>query len=88
MKLKPVAAGLALGVLLGVGLFLMTVIAMYTGFAETQLNLLVGVYPYYEVSWTGAIAGFVDGLIDGFFGGAILVLLYNAFAGCCCKECK
>ncbi|OIP81088.1 hypothetical protein COW94_03615 [Candidatus Peregrinibacteria bacterium CG22_combo_CG10-13_8_21_14_all_44_10] len=88
MKLKAVSAGLALAVFWGVSLAILTAISAYTGYMADQLGLLVGVYPYYELSVTGAVAGLIDGLVDGFFVGWILATLYNAFAGCCCKVCK
>ncbi|MBU1018862.1 MAG: hypothetical protein ABII07_02620 [Patescibacteria group bacterium] len=87
MKLKALAAGLAVGVFWGVLLFILTVVSLYTGYMETQLGLLVGIYPVYEISWMGALAGLLDGFIDGFFMGLVLALLYNAFASCiCCCE--
>ena len=85
MKLKPVAAGLAVGIFWGMSLFLLTAVAIYTGYMATQLGFLTEVYPFYEITWVGAVAGLVDGLIDGFFVGAVLSILYNAFAGCCKK---
>ncbi len=88
MKLKAVPAGLAVGVFWGVSLALLTVISTYTGYMETQLSFLVGMYPYYDISLAGAAAGLLDGLIDGFFVGWLFAILYNAFASCCCKDCK
>ena len=88
MKIKPLAAGLALGVFWGVILFVLTIVSHYTGYLSSHLNLLIGIYPFYEISLVGAIAGLIDGLIDGFVGGLVLALLYNAFAGVCCKKSK
>lgn len=86
MKLKPIAAGLAVGIFWGFTLFLLTIVSFCTGYMETQLGFLIGAYPYYDISWAGAIAGLIDGILDGFFVGAVLSLLYNAFAGCCKKS--
>ena len=73
MKLKALSVGLALGTLCGVTLAALTIIALLTGYLETQLGFLVGIYPFYEVSWLGALAGLVDGFVDGFFGGWLFV---------------
>ncbi|EKD63746.1 MAG: hypothetical protein ACD_51C00207G0002 [uncultured bacterium] len=81
MKLKPVAAGLALGTFWGVSLALLTVVSVYTGYMNTQLELLINVYPGYAITLKGAGMGFLDGLVDGFCVGWVVVMLYNAFAG-------
>ena len=89
MKLCWKAAGLSLGLLWALGLFIMTLLAVYTGYLEGICTLFVGVYPLYEISVAGAFIGLVEGFIDGFIGGAVLVAVYNAFCGCCCKKaCK
>ncbi len=89
MKLCWKAAGLTCGILWGLGLFAMTLLAVYTNYAEHLLTLLVGVYPWYEISVAGAFIGLGEGFIDGFLGAAIFVWIYNAFSCCCCKDaCK
>lgn len=88
MKLKPKAFGLACGILWGVSLFLCTVVAVYNGYLSSQLQWLVGFYPWYELSYGGAVIGGVAGFIDGFVGGAIFAWVYNYFACCgsgCCE---
>lgn len=81
MKLKPVAAGLALGTFWGISLALLTVVSLYTGYMNAQLELLINMYPGYEITLEGALMGLLDGAIDGFCVGWIIIVLYNAFAG-------
>jgi hypothetical protein len=58
----------------------MTLLALYTGYLSHISELLVGVYPYYEVSLMGAVAGLVWGFVDGFICGLITAWVYNLFA--------
>lgn len=80
MKLSPKALGLTLGILWGVCLCAMTLLAVYTGFASHLVEMLVGVYPYYEVTAMGSIAGLIWGFVDGLIGGLIFGWVYNLFA--------
>lgn len=69
--------GLAAGILWGVSLFILTHISLSTGYAEGFLNLMVGVYPGYELSTSGSVAGLLFGFLDGFIGCVIFAWLYN-----------
>ena len=80
MKLSVKGLGLSLGILWGVCLFLSTLIAVQTGYMAEALSELMGVYPWYQVTWTGAFIGLVEGFIDGFIGGALIAWLYNIFS--------
>lgn len=86
MKLCWKAAGLALGLFWALTLFISTIVAVYTGYLEGIVNLLVGVYPWYEVSLAGAFIGLGEAFLDGFVGGALLVLIYNGICDYCCRE--
>lgn len=90
MKLSAKGLGLSMGVLWGVTLFVSTLVAVYSGYLSDQLStMIVGVYPWYELSLAGAFIGLGEGFVDGFVGGVILAWLYNFFACCCCKkECE
>ncbi|MFC1647479.1 bacteriophage holin [Patescibacteria group bacterium] len=80
MKLSPKALGLALGITTGLGIAVMTLLTTYTGYLQPLTDLLIGVYPYYEMTLTGAIAGLAWGFIDGMIGGLIIAWIYNVFA--------
>ncbi len=77
--LNPLAAALAMGIAWSLGLFVMTLIAVQTGFMGNALHLVEDVYPWYVVSSKGAFIGLVWGFMDGFVGTYILVWLYNFF---------
>jgi len=77
MKLNAHKFALAAGVLWAVCMFLLTWIAMATGYAEGFLNLVSSVYPWYSVSIGGSILGFIWGFIDGYVGCWLFAALYN-----------
>jgi len=74
----PLAAGLSVGLIWGIALFIMTLISAQNGYAAHIFGLLEGVYPYYELSTAGAFWGLLWGFLDGMIGTYILVWLYNA----------
>ncbi|MDP6459385.1 MAG: bacteriophage holin [Candidatus Hydrothermarchaeota archaeon] len=75
--LDPKVAGLTLGVFWGVGLFLCTLVSMFTGYAKDPLALIITVYPGYTVTYLGSVVGLIYGLIDGFIVGFLVVWIYN-----------
>lgn len=86
MKLSVKGLGLAMGILWALSLFVMTLVATYSGYMADQLNtLIVGVYPWYSVSLTGAFIGLAEGFVDGFVGGVVIAWLYNVCSKCCKK---
>ena len=80
MKISPKAFGLALGIVYGLAVFAATLFAVYTQYLYHIVELLVGVYPYYDISLAGAFAGLIFGFIDGLIVGLIFSWIYNAFA--------
>ncbi len=79
MKLKPVALGLSLGILWGVGLAALTAWALFRGHGEI-LDKLGGYYLGYSVSPAGILIGALWGFADAFIGGFLIAWLYNRFA--------
>jgi hypothetical protein len=77
--LNPKAAGLAVGSLTGLVIFVLTLVAAQNGWGESILLLISDVYPYYEITTTGAFWGLLWGFLDGLIGAYILVWLYNVF---------
>lgn len=80
MKLSPKALALSLGILNGLGLFILSLLAIYTGRGRDVMELFVGFAPYYEVTLGGSFVLLVEGFIDGFIGGLLFGWIYNAFA--------
>ena len=85
-RMSVKALGLAFGVLWGVSLLLMGLLAHFfdygTPFVSGIGNLYIGYAPTIAGSFLGAVIGF----IDGFICGAVLAWLYNCFGGCVCKK--
>jgi hypothetical protein len=83
MKLKPIALGVAAGVLWGgVCVFLTTLLSVYTGYGKSFLEAIPeSVYPGYSITLAGSFAGLVYGFIDGFICGVIFAWVYNKVAG-------
>jgi len=80
MKLSPKAFGLACGIFWGLVLCAATLLAVYTGYLKHLVDLMVNVYPYYEVSALGAVFGLLWGFVDGLIAGLIFAWIYNAIA--------
>lgn len=69
--------GLSGGVLWSLSIFILTILAIYTGYSTQFLNLIGSVYLGYSISWPGAFIGLVYGFFDGFIGLYLLAWLYN-----------
>lgn len=74
--------GLALGLLVGVGLFVATVVLLLKGGDNVgaHLSLLGQFFPGYRVTWPGAFLGLLYGLVVGFGAGWLIGWVYNAVA--------
>jgi hypothetical protein len=72
------ALGGAVGMVFGLGMFLLTAAELLRP-PESRLNLdLLGQYfPGYAVSWPGAFVGFAWALAVGFCGGWLLAFIHN-----------
>lgn len=77
------AWGIAIGLMLGGGLFLATVILLLQGGENVgqHLNLLRVYLPGYRVSGAGTLIGFVYGFVIGYGLGRVIGLVYNRLAG-------
>lgn len=69
--------GFAGGVLWAVSMWFVTLLCVWTGYAELFLQAMTGVYPGYSISYVGSIVGLIYGFIDGFIGFYLLAWLYN-----------
>ncbi len=88
MKLKPLALGLATGILCAL---YMLVVAVYPAVSEALFGSVQGeslkalmedIYPYYgDGVWYDTYVGIVFGFIDGFVLGVVFGGLYNWVAG-------
>jgi hypothetical protein len=82
LRMSSRATGLGLGVLLGVAMFLATLVLALRGGPWTgeHLGLLGQFYPGYSVSVGGAFLGLLYGFVTGAVGGYLLAAVYNRFA--------
>ncbi len=79
-RLDPVALGLAVGIVSGIGLFFATAILLLKGEDTVGPRLaLVGHYLFgYRVTWTGALVGLVEATVVGYVIGCICAWLHNS----------
>ena len=86
-RLDPVALGVAVGIVCGSGLFLLTVLTVLNGHSQIapKLSLLGNYFWGFETSWIGAIVGLCEASIGGFLFGNAIAKLRNwaasTFAG-------
>ncbi|MBL7198475.1 MAG: bacteriophage holin [Candidatus Omnitrophica bacterium] len=79
-KLNVKAFGLAVGIVWGVGMFVLGIIAMAFGWGDRFVEILSSLYIGYKATFLGSIVGAVWGFIDAGIGGIIVAWLYNKFA--------
>jgi hypothetical protein len=77
MKLDVKALALSCGLIVGLGLFLVTWWVILLDGASGEITWVGHVYRGYSISPLGSVIGLAWGLVDGAIGGAILALLYN-----------
>jgi hypothetical protein len=80
MKLSLKAFALAGGILCGLAVLLVTLVALLRGSPGDHLIIISTIHPGYSVSYLGAIIGMVWGFVDGLIGGAVFAWLYNRLA--------
>ena len=82
LRLNARAWGIAIGLLLGLGLFIATALLIVKGGQTVGPHLsLIGSYlPGYQVTWGGAFIGFVYLFVIGYAIGRVIGGVYNAMA--------
>ncbi len=69
--------GIAAGIIWALGMFICTVLAIYTGYSIEFLKIIATIYPGYSISWSGAFIGLIYGFFDAFFFFFLLGWIYN-----------
>lgn len=77
MKLNKSAFALSTGILLGVAIFVITLVFIIFNHEGIQLSKLHKLFAGYQVSLVGAILGLLWGFFYGTIGGWIFAWLYN-----------
>lgn len=82
LRLNARAWGIAMGLLLGLGLFIATNILVLRGGEVVGPHLgLLGIYlPGYRVTFLGSLIGFVYMFVIGYALGRLIGVIYNAAA--------
>ena len=78
MKIDIKAFALAVGIVWGFAIFLLTLVAVIMDYGF--LSGLDGTFLGYSISWIGAFVGLIYGFIEGLIFGALLGFFYNKFA--------
>jgi uncharacterized membrane protein YdjX (TVP38/TMEM64 family) len=86
-RLSPVGLGLAFGVLWGVCILMLGLIATYYAYGHDFVISLGNLYPGYTPSIKGSILGGIIAFIDAFIMGFLIGWLYNIFTRCSCACC-
>lgn len=81
--LSPMGLGLSLGIVWGVSILLLGLLAHFFSYGEVFVTSMGTLYKGYDVSILGSIVGGIIGFVDGFVGGALIAWLYNIFSGWC-----
>ena len=81
MKLNVKAFASSVGLLWGLGLFVVTWWIILLDGASSEITFLGRVYRGYTITPLGSFVGLIGGLVDGAIGGAIFAWLYNRIAG-------
>jgi hypothetical protein len=83
LRLNARAWGIAIGLLLGIGLFLATNILVIKGGDPVGPHLsLLGIYlPGYRVTFLGSLIGFVYAFVIGYGLGRLIGAVYNRMVG-------
>jgi hypothetical protein len=86
-RLNPVGLGLAFGILWGISILLLGLIATYYAYGHDFVVTMGNLYPGYTPSIRGSILGAVIAFIDSFIMGFLIAWLYNKFSNCGCACC-
>lgn len=94
-KLKPLALGLAMGILTGIMMMLLAWWGWYSGSASimAMIQQWSSIYPGLDTTVIGGIFGAAWGFLEGLISGFLLAWLYNicsccSSSSCCCKPSK
>ena len=81
VRIDPLALGVAVGTVAGVGLWIATAVLVLRGGINVGYHLarLSFYLPGYSVTWPGAFLSLLEGALVGFLLGALLAFLWNAY---------
>ena len=79
LRINAQAWGISFGMLLGLGLFIATIVLVIKGGPNVgeHLSLLSIYFPGYRVTWPGAFLGFMYAFVIGYALGRLVGTVYN-----------
>ena len=77
MKLDSIRFGLAAGIVWGLGMVFLALLARLLDWGGPAVSLLSSVYLGFAATWAGLFIGAIWGFADGFIGGFLIAWLYN-----------
>lgn len=83
-KLSPIGLALSLGILWGLSVFIIGLLAYYYSYGRPFITAMSTLYLGYAPSVKGSFVGGIIGFIDAFITGFLIAWLYNRFSCCCC----
>lgn len=84
-RLSAVALGVALGIMCGVAMLVVGILATQGVFGADMMARWATQFPGVDVSIKGSLIAGAWGFVKGFFSGLILAWLYNLCLCCCSK---
>lgn len=85
-KISPMSLGLAIGIVWGLSVFIMGIIAYYFSYGIEFVASMKIIYMGYEPSIFGSFVGGCIGFVNAFIAGSLIAVLYNFFSHCCCRN--
>jgi len=80
MALNVKGFALSSGVLLGLAILVVTLVAAARGIGS-NLSHLSAIFIGYDVTYVGSVIGLIYGLVAGLIAGSVFALTYNASLG-------
>ena len=77
MELRKRALGIAIGLVWGLSVMIVTWVLLLRGATGETISKLSKVYIGYSFTWGGSVIGFLWGFVDGFIGGFLIAWIYN-----------
>jgi hypothetical protein len=90
-RLCVTGVALAAGVVNGLGMIILGLLAGSYNFGIPMVELISSIYKGYAPGLHGALWGGLWGFVDAFVAGLVFALIYNGISFCChclCKACK
>ena len=86
-RINAVSLGLAFGVLWGIFILILGLVASYYAYGHEFVISIGKIYPEYTPSVKGSILGAIIAFINAFIMGFLIGWLYNLFNKCTCVCC-